>query len=512
MKKSVLSSALAFCDVGMSYMRASHVRILLCFALFLLQGWHAAFAVELQHIRTWSQSGTTRVVFDLDHDVDYQVFTLSNPMRLVVDFSSTSAEANFRKSMNNEPLIKDVRYGIQKGHDLRVVLDLNSPVVYSQFPLGPAPGHTGSRLVVDMQQGNGQRVNDDAVAAAALAQSSNAPKHTDPIASLIARQQANNAQRQAQTPPASPQVAQAVSPSANQGRGRNIVVVIDPGHGGKDPGTTGPDGTHEKNLTLPIARRVQALFNKTPGFTAKLTRDGDYFIPLRGRTEIARKDHADFFVSIHVDAASSREARGVSVYALSEHGATSETARWLAQSENSADLMGGDDTELNLTDKDKMLRGMLLDLSMTATINASLAAGHQVIRQVSKISQLHTGRVDQAGFVVLKSPDIPSLLVETGYITNPTEEAMLKTAAHQERLAQAIEGGIIHYFHQHPPPGTYLARQEGEHLATNQYRVKAGDSMESIAQTQHVALANLRKVNHMTAQSTLHVNEILTIP
>lgn len=480
---------------------------LLMMGCLLLQAFSTAQAMQLTGIRTWSHDGTTRAVFDVDGDVDYQVFTLKDPARLVVDFKNTSTQPDIADSARQEALFKNIRWATRNGHDLRVVIDLAHPVAYGQFPLGAAPGKQGSRVVVDMQAGDSGENGDPETQPKQVAQQGAAG---DPIADIIKQQQAN-AERQSQTPPVSPNVAVAVSPKANQGHGRDIVVIIDPGHGGKDPGTHGPGGTLEKTVVLQIGKRVKSLFDNSRGFVARMTRDDDTFVPLRGRTEIARKDHADFFVSVHADAAASRSARGSSVYALSQHGATSETARWLAQKENNSDLIGGVEGDLDLSDKDEMLRGVLLDLSMTATINASLSAGRQLIDHLGRFNRLHTGRVDQAGFVVLKSPDIPSLLVETGYLSNPSEERMLKSPSHQQQIAQAIFTGITSYFHQHPPPGTYLANQEGTRVGSNQYRVRPGDSLTLIAQRQGVTVEALKKANNL-ALDVVQAGQVLTIP
>lgn len=480
---------------------------LMMVACLLFQAFTAAYAMQLQGIRTWSHDGTTRAVFDIDGDVDYQVFTLKDPARLVLDFKNTSTSDDIADKAKQEDLFKNIRWATRNGNDLRVVIDLAHPVAYSQFPLGAAPGKQGSRVVVDMQEGDSGESGDPEDKSQQTAQTG---ADSDPIEDIIKQQQAN-AERQSQTPPESPNVAVAVSPKANQGRGRDIVVIIDPGHGGKDPGTHGPGGTLEKNVVLQIGKRVKSLFDNAQGFVARMTRDDDTFVPLRGRTDIARKDHADFFVSVHADAAASSSARGSSVYALSQHGATSETARWVAQKENNSDLIGGVEGDLDLSDKDEMLRGVLLDLSMTATINASLSAGHQLIDQIGRFNRLHTGRVDQAGFVVLKSPDIPSLLVETGYLSNPTEERLLKSSSHQQQIAQAIFAGITSYFRQHPPPGTYLANQQGGKVGANQYRVRPGDSLSLIAQRQGVSVEALKKANNL-ALDVVQTGQVLTIP
>ena len=239
-------------------------------------------------------------------------------------------------------------------------------------------------------------------------------------------------------------------------RARDVIVVIDPGHGGKDPGATGYNGTHEKTVVLAISKDIQQDINETPGFKAVLTRTGDYFIPLRGRLAIARQNKADMFVAIHADASQDSSAQGVSVFALSERGATGEEARWLASRENQSELMGG----VTLDDKSDMLKSVLINLSQSATVQSSLQIGQDLTQNIGYFAELHHGhRVEQAAFVVLKSPDIPSLLIETGFISNIYEEARLKDPMYQHRLAQAIAQGICQYFREHPPRGTYLAER-----------------------------------------------------
>lgn len=475
---------------------------------------HAAVAAELQGMRTWTEKGTTRVVFDLSKDVSYRVFTLEKPDRLVVDFDNTQFKANLTGMAQREPLFRSVRWAIRDGYHLRLVIDLAQPVIYSQFPMGPAAGRAGTRVVVDLQRaGNAART---------LADDHPAPKH-DPINDIV-QQQAANARRQAETP-AAPDIAAQQADNARVGKGRNIIVVIDPGHGGKDPGASGIGGVHEKDVVLAIARRVKANLDATPGFQAVLTRNSDVFIPLRDRSAFARRHHADLFVSIHADAARSTSPRGSSVFALSQHGATSETARWLAQSENSADLIGGIGGDLSLDDKDEMLRGVLLDLSMTATVNASLSAGNDVIKQIGSFNRLHKGSVEQAGFVVLKSPDIPSLLVETGFITTPAEAHLLQTPEHQQKLALAIANGIQRYFRRHPPPGTVLAPSvpwsvvQAPVAATSaaaknvggRHRVSAGETLSSIAAAYGTNIATLKRLNALK-RDQVNVGQVLKLP
>ena len=489
--------------------------VVLCLVALVAQ---ATCAAELQGMRTWTQDGTTRVVFDLSRDVPYRVFTLEKPDRLVVDFDNTQVRANLSDMAQREALFRSVRWAPRDGRHLRLVIDLAQPVAYSQFPMRPASGRKGSRVVVDLQRAG--------PAARQLADDHPVTKR-DPINDIV-QQQAANAKRQAETPVAPDVEVQQVA-NARVGKGRNIIVVIDPGHGGKDPGAGGSGGVHEKDVVLAIARRLKTTLDATPGFQAVLTRDSDVFLPLRDRSAFARRHHADLFVSIHADAARSTTPRGSSVFALSQHGATSETARWLAQSENSADLIGGVGGDLSLEDKDEMLRGVLLDLSMTATVNASLSVGSDVIKQIGSFNPLHKGSVEQAGFVVLKSPDIPSLLVETGFITTPAEARLLQTPTHQQKLASAISSGIQLYFRRHPTPGTALASGGTAMRASaptpvarapinthvqsvgGRHRVSAGETLSSIAAAYGTDIATLKRLNALK-RDQVNVGQVLKLP
>ena len=294
---------------------------------------------------------------------------------------------------------------------------------------------------------------------------------------------------------------------------RDIVVAIDAGHGGEDPGASGSRGQHEKDIVLQIAKELQRQINSEKGFRAELTRTGDYFIPLRKRTEIARKKGADLFISIHADAAPSRAAFGASVFALSDRGATSETARWLADTENRSDLIGGAGN-VSLDDKDRMLAGVLLDLSMTATLSSSLNVGQKVLGNMGRITSLHKQRVEQAGFMVLKSPDIPSILVETGFISNNNEAAKLATASHQQALARSIHTGVRQYFQQNPPPGTYIAwlRDTGKIAAgPREHTVRPGETLAMLAVRYQVSVTSLRSTNSLKTDE-LKVGQRLDIP
>jgi len=400
----------------------------------------SAFAeVAITSARIWPAQDYTRITLESKQPVRYNLFTLSNPQRLVVDLNEVKINAALNelsgKIGNDDPYIRSVRIGRFKPGVIRLVLDLKAEVKPQLFDLKPV-GEYGHRLVLDVYPA----VPVDPLMALAqqmehkLAASESAAASTVAVAP-VAEPAASDAPPAVTPEPAYPEL-----------RNRILIIAVDAGHGGEDPGARGQRGSHEKDVTLAIARRLKAQIDDTPGMRAVLIRDGDYFIPLGGRVEKARKAHADLFVSIHADAFVKSHARGSSVFALSEHGATSASASWLAKKENEADLIGG----VNLAVKDPYLARTLLDLSQTATISDSLKLAKHVLRELGGINTLHRGHVEQAGFAVLKSPDTPSILVETAFISNPTEELRLKDDAYQEKMARAILGGIKRYFSQNP--------------------------------------------------------------
>lgn len=452
-------------------------------------------ATEVRSVRLWRAPDNTRLVFDLSGPVQHSVFTLAAPNRIVIDVSgATLATRLDQLSLSNTP-ITAVRSAQRSPTDLRLVLDLSATVAPKSFTLAPNQQY-GHRLVVDLF--------DDASGAAPAAQ-------VAPPASTAANQ----------TPATGAALPPAVAPSASAsalppipGGKRDIVVAIDAGHGGEDPGALGPGKKiFEKNVTLAISKELQRQINAEKGFRAELVRTGDYFIPLRKRTEIARRKGADLFVSIHADAAPRAAAFGASVFALSDRGATSETARWLADSENQSDLIGGAGN-VSLDDKDRMLAGVLLDLSMTASLSSSLNVGQKVLSNMGSITPLHKRRVEQAGFMVLKSPDIPSILVETGFISNPNEANKLSSHSHQQALARSITTGVKQFFQQNPPPGTYIAwlRDTGKIApGPREHVVTSGESLALIAQRYQVSLAALRGANSLKSD-TIKVGQTLSIP
>ncbi|UVE46237.1 N-acetylmuramoyl-L-alanine amidase [Pseudomonas chlororaphis] len=443
----------------------------------------ALAATQVRSVRLWRAPDNTRLVFDLSGPVQHSVFTLTAPDRLVIDINGATLGGPLNVSMANTP-ITAMRSAQRTPTDLRVVVDLKKAVTPKSFTLAPNAQY-GNRLVVDL-------FDNPADAAP-----------TPPPAPNVATVPAV---------PVTPTKPEIKLPPAPAGK-RDIVVVIDAGHGGEDPGASGSRGQHEKDVVLAIARELQRQINGLKGFRAELTRTGDYFIPLRGRTEIARKKGADLFVSIHADAAPSSAAFGASVFALSDRGATSETARWLADSENRSDLIGGAGN-VSLDDKDRMLAGVLLDLSMTASLTSSLNVGQKVLSNIGRVTPLHKQRVEQAGFMVLKSPDIPSILVETGFISNANEASKLATVSHQQALARSISSGVRQFFQQNPPPGTYIAwlRDSGKIAqGPRDHRVSPGETLAMIAVRYQVSAATLRSANNLSSDE-LKVGQTLTIP
>jgi N-acetylmuramoyl-L-alanine amidase len=379
----------------------------------LMSGW--AQAMQLSATRLWPSPDYTRVTLEARQPVSYKYFTLSNPDRLVIDLEGVEAgaalDALIGQLSADDPFIGAIRVGMNRPGVMRLVLDLKTPVKPSVFQLQPLEQY-GHRLVVDLYP-------------------------------LEAPETAANPAN-----PATPPSAEA-SPFAKAGvpqYARLITVAIDAGHGGEDPGARGANGSHEKDITLALAKKLKQKIDAQENMRAVLIRDGDYFVPLAQRVTKARAVKADLFLSIHADAFIKPHARGSSVFALSENGATSVAARWLAKKENDADLVGG----INIDVKDPFLKRTLIDLSQTATINDSLKLGHSVLNEIGSINTLHKSYVEQAGFAVLKAPDIPSILIETAFISNPEEEKRLNDSGYQDKLVDAIVDGVLKYFDKHP--------------------------------------------------------------
>ena len=404
--------------------------------------------------RVWPAQEYTRVTFETAKPVRHQFFTVTDPARLVLDLEGVDLDAELKsivaKVREDDPYIKQVRVAVNRPNVARVVFDLKTAVKPSVFPLAPA-GAYRHRLVLDLYPETPRDPllalvlpGPDPIGEIARAPVVESPPGT-PAAALpesaaaalpVVRLDPGKAVRaKGARKPAAPKVA------------RLVTIVIDAGHGGEDPGARGRRGTLEKNVTLAISRRLKERIDREPGMRAVLTRDGDYFIGLAQRVQKARRVQADLFVSVPADAFVQPHARGSSVFALSERGATSAAARWLAKRENESDLIGG----VNLDVKDPVLARTLLDLSQTATINDSLKLGKAVLGELGDINHLHKSAVEQAGFAVLKSPDIPSILVETAFISNPEEEKRLKDSDYQDKMAEAMLQGIRNYLAKNPP-------------------------------------------------------------
>ncbi|WP_020650381.1 N-acetylmuramoyl-L-alanine amidase [Solimonas variicoloris] len=384
------------------------IGLALLFAAPLLQ------AAELKDLRVWDGPDSTRVVFDISAASRPTVFTLANPDRVVVDLSGLDA-ASIKRASRALPkgFVKQIRSG-PRDDGIRVVLDVTGSVDAKSFELAPNEEY-GHRVVVDLVRNSAASPGDSETAA--------------PVPAPAA------------VPPA------ASTSGGTRLQDKPIVVAIDAGHGGEDPGARGASGLQEKDVSLSIARKLALLINTQPNMRAVLTRDGDYYVGLRQRVEIARKHQADMFVSVHCNAFTKREMQGTAVYVLSDRGVTNEQARWLANKENAADLVGG----VELHGKDNDLAAVLIDLSQSATMEASFDIGSRILRSMGQVNNLQKSDVQQAAFVVLKAPDIPSVLVETAFITNPHEEKLLASEDYQGKLAASIFTGVKGYFQTYRP-------------------------------------------------------------
>jgi N-acetylmuramoyl-L-alanine amidase len=443
---------------GLCLQRIISVVMLMFLALPISAG------VNVESVRIWPAPDHTRLVLDVGDAIEHNIFSLSGPSRLVIDLKNSALKADFDALDLSGSPIRRIRSAPRNGSDLRVVLDLKTDIKPRSFQLQPNQQY-GHRLVVDLIEEGAQR----------------------------ARQEAQ------------PTVTESTTGK------RNIVVVVDAGHGGEDPGAIGPRGTLEKDVVLNMARTLAEMIERKPGYTAKLTRTGDYYIDLRSRTILARKHNADLFVSVHADAFRTPQPRGASVFALSQRGATSETARWLAQSENRSDLIGGAGG-VSLDGRDDMLAGVLLDLSMTASINSSLGVGSTILDQLGGVAKLHKKGVEQAAFAVLKSPDIPSILVEAGFISNPQEERNLSSPAYQRKLSEAVFRGIDDYFSRTPPPGTLLAWQKRNgNSQASQYRIQRGDTLSGVARRMQTTVSKLMQHNGLNDDRVM-VGQTIRIP
>ena len=432
-----------------------------------------AAPLQVQGMRLWAAPDHTRVVFDSSGPMGYELLTLHNPERVVIDVPRASIGTALTREQTVGGLVKGVRAAQYSKDVLRIVLDLEQPAEPRSFTLKPG-GRYGHRLVIDLYNANPKQK---------LKAGADVPAR--PAATSTTKPGGENRAKKSLISEKLP--------------ARDLVIAIDAGHGGDDTGAIGRNGTYEKDVVLSIARRLYTLVKKTPGMRPVMIRQGDYYIGLRQRIDKARENKADLFISIHADSFHDRRVQGSSVFVLSNRGASSEMARWLAEKENSSDLAGG----VRLDDKDQVLAEVLLDLSQNATIEASITVAGNMLGELQRVGKAHKSTVQQAGFVVLKSPDIPSVLVETAFISNPTEERKLRDSRHQEALATAMLRGINRYFANHPPPGT--------RLAARQYTIQRGDTLGVIAQQYQVSLSTLKDFNDLKSD-VLRVGQTLRIP
>ncbi len=438
---------------------AKRIGLLAGAVLFAAPMWAGA-TVAIQGVRVHQSPDYTRVVFDTSAPVRYRVFTLQDPPRVVLDLDDTAPRNGLQLGQISvdSTSVRSLRSAVRGGKNFRIVLDVDRVMRPNAFTLQPIASY-GHRLVVDLYS-------------------------------------------QAATPQQRVRVS--------EGRLRSLVVAIDAGHGGEDPGAVGVGKIYEKQVVLKVAQHLDALFDAEPGYRGELVRTGDYYVSLRRRTQIAREKRADLFVSIHADAFNSRQVRGASVYTLSKRGASSETARWLAEKENRSDLIGGVGA-VSLDDKDDLLAHVLLDLSMDANQSASIEAGEAVLGALGGITRLHKSTLEQAGFVVLKSPDIPSILVEMGYLSNPAEARELKRTDYQKRMARAIFTGLTSTLEAAPPPDTLLAARQSTQGKNVKHVIRRGDTLSEIASRYRISAGRLREANGI-AGDAIRVGQVLIIP
>ncbi|HID83029.1 MAG TPA: LysM peptidoglycan-binding domain-containing protein [Chromatiales bacterium] len=414
---------------------------------------YAAGWVRVTHARIEQEPGKTRLLLNLDGSAEHNLFMLKKPERVVIDLPNTALAKGVNFNQKLKQPVNRIRHAIRNNSGLRIVLDVSRPGLQVRSFKNKS-GSAAQQLVIELV--------DEKLAASA------------PVKTVK-------------------QAAQ---------KKRDLIIAIDAGHGGKDPGAIGKKGTKEKDIVLKIARELETLIKREPGLKPVLIRDGDYFIPLRDRIKKARKHQADLFISVHADAARNRKARGSSVFVLSQNGASSEAARWLAKKENNADLIGG----ISLDEKDPMLASVLLDLSQRHTNESSSTVAGSLLQELKKVGEVHSRKVERAGFVVLKSPDIPSVLVESAFLSNPREEKKLRTREYQQRVAKAVLKGVKKYFVNNAPQDSLFAS-----LRSQEHTIQAGDTLSGIAHRYQVSLSHLRASNNLKSDR-LRVGQVLKIP
>jgi N-acetylmuramoyl-L-alanine amidase len=474
---------------------------------------------KVENIRLWHSPDRTRVVFDVSENVAYSMFSLDKPRRLVVDIENANLSITLPDLDTGNQHVSAIRFGSKKNNGLRFVFELKKPLRAVDFVLSPNELY-GHRLVIDIEDPNALDSRNDS------AQTRNAtnityPANADAGANSPSTASSSTNQSESTAVPLNEVITRAeVAPQTQQEAGP-IIIAIDAGHGGEDPGASGYRGTREKNITLQIANRLKEIVDKNPRMKTFMVRKGDYYIDLHKRRKMARAVNADIFISIHADAFTKKSASGLSVFALSQSGATSAMARALATKENASDLIGG----VSLAGKDALLAQVLVDLSMNNTISESVNLGGRVLSKLDGIGKLHSRRVEQAGFAVLKSADIPSILIETGFITNPEEERNLKSSRYQQKLASAVYRAIDDYFSQTPfrsnasfastsytgpdykslvtPKSKGSNKSKDSNISAESHKVVRGDSLSKIAQRYGISVATLKSINGLRSNTVL---------
>jgi len=433
------------------------IRQCILFAIFAFAYTAQVFAANtIQSIRIWPAPENTRVVFDLSGKPDFTYFTLSKPQRLVVDFANSQSSASLTNVLKNDKRIKKIRKSTpKKKGDTRLVLELADSYQLAVFPLAPA-GTYGDRLVIDLYDKNKTKTT-------------------------------------------------TITKSVKTVAKRDIVVALVAGHGGEDPGSIGSRGTYEKRITLSIAKRLEKLINRQAGLKAVMIRKGDYYVNHNRKTELARKHKADLLISIHADAFTSKQPSGASVLVQSTRRANSEFTRWIANRQKESELLGGAGETIKKT-KDKNLAITLADMKKEYTMGSSYAFAEQVIKQLKKVTKLHKKKPEGLSLAVLKSSDIPSVLIETGFISNPQEEKNLNNPAHQQKLAKAIYTAIDSYFSKNPPDGSRYASKQ-----LQQHKIRRGESLSVVAKRYNVSIKQLKQTNNLTS-NVLKIGQTLTIP
>ncbi|MFT5163154.1 MAG: N-acetylmuramoyl-L-alanine amidase [Alteromonadaceae bacterium] len=437
----------------MKIFKSISIRYLLLISLLSLS-YAAGAANKISGVRVWPSPDSTRIVFDLSKAPDYSYFSLTGPNRLVIDFEQTSDKIDLSQISNTSNIIKHIRQSKAKNKgSFRVVLELSKTIKPVIFPLKPTSPY-GNRLVVDLIDEN---------------------------------------------------LRQTVLPQKLSSN-RDILIAIDAGHGGEDPGSIGAKGTYEKKVTLGIANRLAKMIDNEPGMKSVRIRKSDYYVKLNRRTDIARKRKVDFFVSIHADAFSTAQPIGASVWVLSLGRANTEIGKWIEQREKHSELLGGAAQVLKDTNNEKYLARALLDMSMEHSMSTGYDIALEAVKELRKVTKMHKKVPQSASLAVLKSPDIPSLLVETGFISNPKEERMLNSAAHQSKLAKALYLAIFNYFRRNPPEGSYLASYK-----VLRHKVKSGESLSTLAKRYQVSLVRLKSYNNLNT-NVVRIGQVLEIP